>query len=299
MAEAEGRKYLDPEGLSRVGNLPLTARQVVEGFISGKHRSPYQGFSIEYLDHRPYVPGDELRTLDWKILARTDKHYVKLFEQETNLRANIVVDCSKSMEFAQSGVSKKTYACHLAAALSFLLLRQNDAVGLTVFDSDVREYVAPRAHPTQFRRILSALERPESRPDTDLGAILERLADRLKRRGLIVLISDMIDDLDRLAKGLQFLRHRKHEVLVFQVMDPAELDFPFDRMTVFKDMEGAGLLTANPQQVRQGYLKRLNAFLDRLKSECLKRKVDYNLIRTDAPYDRALAGYLHKRIKLG
>lgn len=301
MAEPDGRKYLDPAGLARLGNMPLVSRQVVEGFLTGRHRSPYQGFSIEYLDHRPYVPGDEIRTVDWKVLARTDKFFVKLFEQETNLRATIVVDGSRSMDFRsdENGISKRDYGCHLAGALAYLLLKQNDAVGLCTFDSEIRQYLSPKAHPTQFRRLMTMLEKVESKPDTNLGSILDALAERVKRRGLVILISDMIDRIESVVDGLHHLKHQKHEIIVFHVMDRAELTFPFDRMTVFKDMEGTGILTTNPAAVRKGYLERLEKFMDTMRSECLKRKIDYNLVTTDQPYDMALAGYLHKRVKLG
>src|SRR6476660_1132883 len=196
-------KYFDPEGLARIGNLELVARQVVEGFPTGRHRSPYHGFSVEYLDHRPYSPGDDPRTIDWKILARTDKYHVKLFEDETNLRAHILLDCSKSMAFKSGETSKLAYGSYLAAALTYLLLKQNDAVGLVLFDSEVREYLPPKARPTQFRRILDLLDHTMSREDTDVGTVLHDVAERIPRRGLVILISDLIDDEKKLAGGLQ------------------------------------------------------------------------------------------------
>src|SRR4051812_33932978 len=179
-------RYLDPEGLARVGNMELVARQVVEGFLTGRHRSPYHGFSVEYLDHRSYSPGDEIRTLDWKILARSDKYCVKLFQDETNLRAHILLDCSKSMAFQSGKVSKLEYGSYLAAALAYLMLHQNDAVGLVLFDNEVREYLGPKARPTQFRRVLDILENVTPRPDTDVGAILHEVAERIRRRGLVI-----------------------------------------------------------------------------------------------------------------
>src|SRR5438045_1852042 len=187
-------KYFDPEGLARVGNMELVARQVVEGFLTGRHRSPYHGFSVEYLDHRAYTSGDEIRTLDWKILARTDKYFVKLFQDETNLRAYILLDCSKSMTFKSGKLSKLEYGSYLAAALSHLMLHQNDAVGLVLFDREARQYLGPRARPTQFRRILELLEDPPTGGDTDVGTVLHQLAERIRRRGLVILISDLIDE---------------------------------------------------------------------------------------------------------
>ena len=292
-------RFLDPAGLARVGNLELVARQVVEGFLTGRHRSPYHGFSAEYLDHRAYTPGDEIRSLDWKMLARSDKYYVKLFEDETNLRAYILLDCSKSMTFKSGEVDKLSYGSHLAAALTYLMLRQNDAVGLVTFDNDVREYLPPRARPTQFRRVLDMLDNVKPANDTNVGNMLHQMAGRIKRRGLVVLISDMLDDEKKIADGLQHFRHNKHEVIVFHVMDDAELTFPYDRLTRFKDMEGAGRVVTNPKSLRARYLTRIKAFTDRLKADCFEHKISYNLVNTNEPYDSFLASYLDKRARLG
>jgi uncharacterized protein (DUF58 family) len=292
-------RYFDPEGLARVGNLELVARQVVEGFLTGRHRSPYHGFSVEYLDHRAYTPGDELRSLDWKILARTDKYYVKLFQDETNLRAYILLDCSKSMTFQGGSVSKLQWSSYLAAALAYLMLHQNDAVGLVLFDRETREYLSPKARPTQFRRILNILDNPPVGGDTDVGAMLHQMAERIKRRGLVILISDLIDDQAKIANGLQHFRHNNHEVVVFHVMDDAELTLPYDRLTRFKDMEGVGRVVANPKSLRARYLARINAFIDGLKTVCFERGISYNLANTKEPYDQFLAAYLEKRARLG
>jgi uncharacterized protein (DUF58 family) len=292
-------RYFDPDGLSRVGNMELVARQVVEGFLTGRHRSPYHGFSVEYLDHRAYTPGDEISSLDWKILARTDKYYVKLFEDETNLRATILLDCSHSMAFQSGKLSKLEYGCYLTAALSHLMLHQNDAVGLVLFDQDVREYLPPRARPTQFRRTLELLDATPTRGDTDVGTILHEIAERIHRRGLVIVISDLIDDVPKVASGLQHFRHNGHEVIVLHIMDDAELTFPYERLTRFKDMEGAGRVVANPKSLRTRYLARLNTWLDELKSACFERNVSYNLANTTQPYDAFLAAYLEKRARLG
>ena len=292
-------RYFDPDGLSRVGNMELVARQVVEGFLTGRHRSPYHGFSVEYLDHRAYSPGDELRSLDWKILARTDKYYVKLFEDETNLRAYILLDCSRSMAFQSGKLSKLEYGCYLAAALSHLMLHQNDAVGLVLFDQEVRHYLPPRARPTQFRRILELLDETPSQGDTDVGTVLHEIAERIHRRGLVIVISDLIDDVPKLAGGLQHFRHNHHEVIVFHVLDDAELTFPYERLTRFKDMEGVGRVVANPKSLRSRYLARINTWLDELKSSCFERNISYNLANTTQPYDAFLAAYLEKRARLG
>jgi len=292
-------RFLDPVGLARVGNLELVAKQVVEGFLTGRHRSPYHGFSVEYLDHRAYTPGDDPRTLDWKILARSDKYQVKLFEDETNLRAYILLDCSESMAFRSGELDKLSYGCYLAAALAYLLLRQNDAVGLLLFDTHVRQYIPPRAHPSQFRRILQTLEDARPGGETDVGAVLHEAAERTKRRGLIILVSDLIDEEAKIASGLQHFRHNRHEVLVFHTMDEAELRFPYDRLSQFTDMEGGGRIVANPNRLRRRYLERIRAFVDTLKSSCFERRISYNLANTSEPYDRFLAAYLDKRARMG
>src|SRR5712691_297716 len=298
--------YFDPAGLARIGNLELIAKQVVEGFLTGKHRSPYHGFSVEYLDHRSYTPGDEMRMLDWKVLARTDKYYVKLFEDETNLRAYILLDCSRSMDFGRSkggssdsGLSKLQWGCYLAAALTYLLIRQNDAVGLMLFDTQVRTYIPPKAHPTQFRRILDVLDNVKSGGETDVGPVLHEAAERVKRRGLVIVISDLIDDEAKIASGLQHFRHNNHEVLVFHTLDDAELTFPFERITRFQDMEGAGRVVVNPNSLRKRYLSRIQSFTERLEQDCHERKISYNLANTKEPYAPYLAAYLDKRHRIG
>jgi uncharacterized protein (DUF58 family) len=292
-------KYFDPDGLSRVGNMELVARQVVEGFLTGRHRSPYHGFSVEYLDHRAYTPGDEIRTIDWKILARTDKYYVKLFEDETNLRAYILLDCSRSMAFKSGTVSKLEYGCYMAAALTYLMIHQNDAVGLITFDDEIRQFLGPRARPTQFRRVLDLLEPVAGEGDTDVGTILHQVAERIKRRGLVIVISDLIDDEAKIANGLQHFRHDNHEVIVFHVLDDAELTFPYDRITRFKDMEGVGRVVANPKSLRTRYLARIQTFRDTIQTACFERGIGYNLANTQQPYDQFLAAYLEKRSRLG
>jgi len=280
--------------------LELIARQVVEGFLTGRHRSPYHGFSVEYLDHRPYTPGDEIRALDWKILARTDKYHVKLFQDETNLRGYILLDCSRSMAFQHSGkLSKLKYGSYLAAALTHLLLRQNDAVGLVLFDNHVRTYLPPKARPTQFRRVLDLLETEAADSDTDVGQVLHEVAERIRRRGLVILISDLIDDVEKVANGLQHFRHDNHEVLVIHVMDDAELNFPYDRLTRFKDMEGTGRVVANAKSLRARYLSRMHEFLEGVKAACFERGISYMLANTNEGYDHFLAAYLEKRSRIG
>ena len=292
-------RYFDPEGLPRVGNMELVARQVVEGFLTGRHRSPYHGFSVEYLDHRAYTPGDDLRTIDWKILARTDKYHVKLFEDETNLRATSCSTARSRWPSRAARLSKLAYGSYLAAALAYLMLHQNDAVGLVLFDSEVRQYLPPKARPTQFRRILDLLDHSYSREDTDVAAVLHDVAERIPRRGLVIVISDLIDDEAKFANGLQHFRHNNHEVIVFHVMDDAELTFPYDRLTRFKDMEGVGRVVGQPQEPARP-LPDAHPDLPRyLKAICFERNVSYNLANTKEPYDQFLAAYLEKRSRLG
>jgi uncharacterized protein (DUF58 family) len=292
-------RYLDPEGLARVGNRELVARQVVEGFLTGRHRSPYHGFSVEYLDHRAYTPGDEVRRLDWKVLARTNKYYVKLFQDETNLRATILLDCSRSMTFRSGELSKLDYGSYLAAALTYLMLHQNDAVGLVLFDHQVRDYLPPRARPTQFRRVLDLLDQARPGGETAIGPVLHQIAERTRRRGLIIVLSDLLDDPADVIAGLQHFRHDHHEVIVFQLLDDAELTFPYDRMTRFKDMEGTGRVVTNPKALRGRYLARLEAWMERLRADCFERKIGYHLANTKQPYAVFLAEYLEKRARLG
>lgn len=292
-------RYFDPEGLARIGSMELIARQVVEGFLTGRHRSPYHGFSVEYLDRRSYTPGDEVAHLDWKILARTDKYYVKLFQDETNLRAYILLDCSRSMTFAGGGVSKLEYGSFMAAALTYLMLRQNDAVGLVLFDSDVRQYLPPKARPTQFRRVLRVLEDAKPGKQTALGPVLHQVAERIRRRGLVIVISDLIDDPEPLATGLQHFRHDQHEVIVFHVMDDAELTFPYERMTAFRDLEGHGRVLVNPRRLRERYLERLEKFIQQIRLDCFERRISYDLVNTSQPYHLFLAQYLDKRKRMG
>jgi uncharacterized protein (DUF58 family) len=291
--------FLDPEALARIGSMELVAREVVEGFVSGRHRSPYHGFSVEYADHRSYTPGDELRTLDWKLLARTDRYYVKLFEEETNLRGMIVLDCSRSMTFKSGSLDKLGYGSYLAAALSYLMIRQNDSVGLVMFDNAIRRFIPPRSTPRHFRRIVDQLSDPVPGSDTNVGSILHELAERIRRRGLIILISDLIDNVDEIVQGLQHFRHRHHEVIVFHVMDEAELTFPYDRMTRFKDMEGVARVVTNPNTLRADYLARIHAFTERLRGECFERSISYNLACTKQPYADFLAAFLDKRSRMG
>lgn len=292
--------FIDPKGLAKVLRMELVAREVVQGFLSGRHPSPYHGSSVEYADHRPYSMGDELRALDWKLLAKTDKYYVKLFEDQTNLRCTILLDLSRSMAFAAEGrMTKLVYGAHLAAALGYLMLRQNDAVGLALFDNQLRHYLPARSTASHFHLIVELLEAVQPRLQSRIGTVMHELAARLKRRGMVILVSDLLDDPETLFGALGHFRYRQHEVIVFHVMDPHELTFPYERLTRFKDMEGTSMIVANPGNIRRRYLERLDAFMSQMKAGCLERGIAYELATTDTPWDQMLGAYLDRRSRMG
>jgi uncharacterized protein (DUF58 family) len=300
MTPHRGYRYLDPAALARVRNLALVARGVVEGAVTGLHASPYKGFSVEFAEHRKYAPGDNPRHLDWRILGRTDRLYVKQYEEETNLRAHLLLDTSASMGYAGPGcVSKLTYACHLAAVLSYLMMRQQDAVGLTTFDEALRLEVPPGSAPRHFDAMMRQLETVTPAGGTALGPTLHRLADRVKRRGLVVLLSDLYEDPEAIEPALHHFRHRRHEVILFHVLDPSEIDFPFHEAATFLDPETGERLLVDPAYVRDEYRRQVAAFLDRYRRLCAGCHFDYVVARTDTPYDHMLSRYLEKRGRLG
>jgi uncharacterized protein (DUF58 family) len=298
MASPDGLP-LDPQGLALVARMELVARTAVEGLLSGLHPSPYFGSSVEYADHRPYTPSDELRSLDWKLLAKTDKYYVKLYEEQTNTRITVILDTSRSMAFAGGdGPSKLDYGRYLAAAICHLALKQNDAAGLATFDRAVRSYVPPRSAANHFRHILTDLGRTTPGADTSVGTALRELAGRIPKRGIVVLISDLLDDPAGVAAGLSLMAHMRHDLLVFHLVDPVERTFPFEKVTRFRDMEGEGRIVTNPRQVRAAYLERFGAFLDAIRGACLERRIGYELTQTDQPYAELLASYLARRSRM-
>jgi uncharacterized protein (DUF58 family) len=299
-APADVAGVLDPAGLALVARMELVARKAVLGLLSGLHPSPCFGSSVEYADHRPYTPSDELRQLDWKLLAKTDKYYVKLFEDQTNTRVTVILDVSRSMAFAgPGGMTKLDYGRFLAAALAHLALKQHDAAGLVTFDGAVRSYLPPRSVANHFRHVLTALAQATPGRETAVGAVLAEVAARLPPRGIVVLVSDLLDDPESIAKGLAHLAHRRHDLLVFHLVDPAERSFPFEKVTRFRDMEGEGRLVTNPRVVRAAYLERFEAFLQSIRSACLERSIGYELTLTDEPYAEMLASYLARRHRRG
>jgi len=289
----------DPQGLALVARMELVARTAVEGLLAGMHPSPYFGSSVEYADHRPYTHSDELRMLDWKLLAKTDKYFVKLYEEETNTRITVILDTSRSMAFgSDGGMTKLDYGRFLAAAVCHLALKQNDAAGLATFDRGVRAYVPPRSAGRHFHHILAALAGATPGTDTAVGPALQELAARVPKRGIVVLISDLLDDPAGVAAGLSLLKSLRHDVIVFHLVDPAEQTFPWEKVTRFRDMEGEGRLVVNPRQVRATYLERFMRFQDSIRAACLERSIGYALTSTDVPYAEALSAYLVRRSRL-
>jgi uncharacterized protein (DUF58 family) len=290
---------LDPEAVSRLGSLEIIARLVVEGFVSGLHRSPWHGFSVEFSDHRPYFPGDEIRHVDWKVWGRTDRFHVKRFAEETNLRSYLLLDASRSMAFSGGGVTKLRYAVLLAASLAWLMLRQRDAVGLVSFDRGIREYVAPASARTQLNVLLSRLSRLEASGGTRTRETFQELARRIRRRGLILLLSDLLTDPDDVVSGLRYFRHQKHEVIVFHILDPGEIDLPGGPEVVYRDLETGEEVQAAPGAIRDEYRAGVEGLVRRYRERLGDARIDYHLLRTDVPFDRGLLDYFQKRSRLG
>jgi uncharacterized protein (DUF58 family) len=291
---------LHPEVISRLSSMELRARLVVEGFITGLHRSPYHGFSVEFAEHRQYMPGDSIRMIDWKVVGRTDRYYIKQFEEETNLKSYLVVDASRSMAFASEGsISKLQYACSLAAALAYLMIRQQDAVGLVTYDEALRSFLPPHSTKIYLQSILAELQRLEARNGTGTSRSLHLAADRLRRRGLILVFSDLFDDPDEVMSALKHFRYNQHEVVVFHILDPLERSFSFGRDAMFRDMESGEELMTQPHQIRRAYMDSMREFTERYKRACREQRIDYVLLDTATPFDTALFEYLNKRRKLG
>ena len=297
-------RLLDPEALGKIHRLELIARGVVEGFVSGRHRSPYKGFSVEFAEHRPYTVGDDLRDLDWRVLAKSDRYYIKQFIEETNLRATILLDASGSMKYtgklaarhAGKPLSKFEYGQYMAASLAHLMIHQQDAVGLVTFDTKVRSYIPARSRVSHLRVILRELCQTEAGDETAVAPIFHDIAERARRRGLVVIISDLFDDVEEVLSSLHHFRYKKHEVLLFHVMAQEELNFPFDRWSVFEDMElPSRRVQLDPQAVRAEYLEQVRKFVHRLEQGCGQMGVDYVPVLTNRPFDVSLAHYLASR----
>ena len=290
-------RFLDPAILARLGTIDLKARTIVEGLLSGLHRSPYRGFSVEFAEYRQYLPGDDLSTLDWKIYARSDRHVVKKYEEETNLDCHILLDISASMGYGSHGITKLQYGSYLAGALAYLMNRQRDAVGLIAFDERVVTMLPARARGGHLRALLVTLERLTLGTRTDVAKPLRDLAEAITKRGLVVLISDLLDDSERVLRGLKHFRYRGTDVIVFHVLDPNELKFPFEQAARFRDLETADEVHAEPGAVRQEYLDRMNTMIALYRRELGLVGIDYCLLDTSQPLETGLMAYLMTRRK--
>jgi uncharacterized protein (DUF58 family) len=294
---ADGAKnYFDPKVLAGISNLALRARWVVEGLMSGVHKSRAKGFSVEFEEHREYSPGDEIRRIDWKALGKFDRYFIKEYEDETNLRAYLLLDASASMNYASDGVTKFDYACTLTASLAYLILKQQDAAGVVTFSDRIETFIPPRAKRDYLTQILHALENRGPGGETNVGKILDDIAGQVKRRGLIVLVSDLFDEPAAILKGLRQFRFKGNDVIVFHLMDPAELSLPFDGNILFEDSEAANLqVITDPRAIRTTYRQVVNEYIADVRKQCHDNAIDYQLISTATPLDQALASYLSWR----
>ena len=276
--------------------MELRARLVVEGFFTGLHKSPYHGFSVEFTEHRQYMPGDEIKHIDWKAYGKTDRFYIKQFEEETNLKSYLIIDASRSMDYASKGNLKKfAYASYVAAALSFLMIEQRDAVGLTLFDEGIRVSLPPRATRSYLKEILKELESAQPAKKTGTSASLNLIAEQIKRRGLVIVLSDLFDKPESVMTALKHFRHKGHEVVVMQILDPLERSFAFDGDAIFKDLETQEELMTQPWHIQKAYQQSMQEFLDFYKRQCRDNNIDYVLLDTSTPFDKALFEYLNKR----
>ena len=296
---SDARKYLHPEVVSKLASMDLRARLVVEGFITGLHKSPYHGFSVEFAEHRQYMPGDEIKHVDWKVYGKTDRFYVKQFEEETNLKSYILIDASASMGYSSGQISKLEYASYLAGALAYLMIRQRDAVGLITFDDKIRRYLPPRSVTTYLNQLLLELDNTKSSSKTNIAAALHEMAERIKRRGLIILFSDLLDEPQEVFNGLRHFRHKNHEVIVFQTLDPMEINFAFNKDLVLKDLETGEELSTQAWHIRDEYQRQVSNFINSYKKFCREHRIDYVLLNTKENFERALFEYLLKRKKVG
>lgn len=324
------RKYLLPSVIARLSNLELKAKLVVEGFMTGLHKSPYHGFSVEFAEHRQYMPGDDLRHLDWKVIARSERYYIKQYEEETNLKSYILMDISKSMSFSSGSdgkvrspkdgflkkffkqnvpepgeestldgsISKLEYSSYLAASLSYLMLIQNDAISLTTYDTAIRSYIPPRSTKTNLKLILKDISAVKPEKETGTAQSLNDIANKIRRRGLVIVISDLFDDQKEVINALKHFRYKKNEVVVFQVLDPVELTFLEGNPVTLIDLETREEIYSQPFAMQKSYREAMKEFVENYKTECRKNNIDYVMLSTETPYDKALLSYLNKRKKL-
>lgn len=295
----EYTNLLDPSIIPKIASLELRARLVVEGFMVGLHKSPYHGFSVEFTQHRPYMQGDSLKDVDWKVYGKTEKFFIKQYEEETNLRSHIILDTSRSMHFSsRANVSKLQYAASLVAALSYLMMKQQDAFGLTLYSDRIIQYFPPKTSKAHLQRVLKYLSTIEASSVTNTASCLNSIAEKIKRRGLVIIVSDLFDDINSVISALKHFSYNKNEIIVFQILDPIERNFAFGRDAIFKDMESEEEISTQPYQIQKAYKQAMEEFIVKIKKECLNSNIDYNLIETTTPFDKALMSYIQKRKKL-
>jgi uncharacterized protein (DUF58 family) len=297
MATDGGRRtYFDPLVLAKISTMSLRARHVVEGLLSGLHASPYRGYSVEFAEHREYAPGDEIRRIDWKAYGKFDRYFVKEYEEETNLRTYLLLDASASMAYGSQGITKFEYGCYLAVSLAYLMLRQGDDVGLVTFSDQIQRYIPPRSGMKHMRALTRHLEGTSPHGETHFDQVLREVAGKVNRRSIIIVISDLFDTPESVVRVLKYFRHRRNELMVFHLLDHNELEFPFDRLTVFEDMEEpTHRLLADPRSIRQAYQQQIQAFIDDYRQAFRREAIDYNLFPTTTPLDIALTRYLARR----
>ena len=290
--------YLNSNVINQIDNLYLKAKMIVEGYMSGLHKSPYHGFSIEFSEHRAYGVGDEVKNIDWKLWSKTDKYYIKRFEEETNLLAHIFLDSSKSMDFSSINISKFEYSKMIVATLSYLMMQQKDAVGLVVFDSEIKSTILPKNNKAHLNTILSIIENTEIGNDTNISKILHVGAEKIKKKGLVILVSDLLDDPNKVINSLKHFKYNNNEVLVFHVLDPKERNLDYNERTIFEDLETNKIIETEPWQINQSYKREMDDLIKYYKTECAINKIDYNLLITDQNLEWSLSQFLNKRKKL-
>jgi uncharacterized protein (DUF58 family) len=294
--DSDYKKYLDPAILSKLNSLELRARLVVEGFMVGLHKSPYHGFSVEFTEHRPYMQGDDFKNIDWKAYGKTEKFYIKQYEEETNLKSYILLDTSKSMTYASAGnISKLEYATTLSASLAYLMVKQQDAVGMALYSDKIDKLFPPKANKNYLIEILKSLATLTPSQITNTANCLHEIAEKVKRRGLVIIVSDFFDDINSILSSLKHFRYKKNEVIVFQILDPLEVSFSFGKDAIFKDIELGDEITTQPFQIQKAYKESMQEFINKIKSECLSSGIEYNLLETSQPLDKALLSYIRKR----
>jgi len=297
-AKADSSRFLDPDSLRQLQHLQVTSRALVEGAMTGSHRSPFKGLSTEFADHRQYVKGDDLKRLDWRVYARTERYCIKRYEENTNLKAYVLVDCSASMGYGSGDVTKYEYACHLAAGLAYVVIKQSDSAGMVLFGERIEEYYPPRSSLTHLRAMLDALARHRPQKGTKTATALHGMAELIKRRGLIVVISDLLDDPEGVIKGLAHFRQKRHDVVVFHTLDDDELNFPFEKVASFRDMETNEKVRISPRDLKDDYSAELDAFISQYKRACFENNIDYVTINTRTPHSTFLSAYLSRREKV-